>query len=251
MPEDPPRVVVARAADEHGEVALARRGEVVELVVDGVFAMDTVHTATEAALATLALARVPGDGLRVVVGGLGLGFTVRALLDESRVAHLDVVELHAPLVAWARAGLVPPLAGLLDDRRVAVRVADVLDVVPALPPASVDALLLDVDNGPGFLVHPRNAAVYGAPFLATAARALTVRGVVAIWSADASSELAAALTRTWRTLETVALPVERDGRAFTYTVYLAGGTRSPGRPARSPSHRLTSWSPTPHLRGRR
>lgn len=225
MTEDEPREVVARASDEHGEVTLARRGQVVELVVNGVFAMDTVHTATEEALASLAFARVPGDALRVVVGGLGLGFTVRALLGEPRVAHVDVVELHAPLVAWARDGLVPSLAGVLDDPRVTVVVADVLDAIPALPPASADLLLLDVDNGPGFLVHPRNAAVYGAPFLATAARALTARGVVAVWSADPSPALAAALASTWPAVETVTLPVERDGRAFAYTVYLAGASR--------------------------
>ncbi len=223
VPEDEPRVVVARVSDEHGEVALARRGEVVELVVDGAFAMDSVHTATERALATLALARVPGEGLRVLVGGLGLGFTLLALLDEPRVAHVDVVELHAPLVGWARDGLVPALAGVLDDPRTTVLVADVLDAVPALPPASVDVLLLDVDNGPGFLVHPRNADVYGSRFLATAARALTARGVVGIWSADPSPELAGALASTWGTVDAVTLPVERDGRAFTYTVYLAGG----------------------------
>jgi spermidine synthase len=223
VPGDQPRVVVARASDERGEVALARRGDVVELVVDGAFAMDTVHTASERALATLALARVPGDGVRALVGGLGLGFTLRALLDEPRVAHVDVVELHGPLVAWARDGLVPSLQGVLDDPRTAVLVADVLDAVPALPAASVDVLLLDVDNGPGFLIHPGNAGVYGTAFLATAARALTERGVVAVWSADPSAELAGALAGTWRTVETHALPVERDGRAFTYTVYVAGG----------------------------
>ena len=95
-------MVVARASDQHGEVALARRGDVVELVVNGAFAMDTVHTATEQALATLALARVPGDTLRVLVAGLGLGFTVRALLDEPRVAQVDVVELHAR--SWSGRG---------------------------------------------------------------------------------------------------------------------------------------------------
>ncbi|HEY3546652.1 MAG TPA: hypothetical protein VGK17_11250 [Propionicimonas sp.] len=226
MPDDQQRVVVARASDEHGEIALARRGDVVELVVDGAFAMDTVSTATEEALATLAVARVPGGGLRVLVGGLGLGFTVRALLDEPRVAHVAVVELHAPLVAWARDGLVPSLAGVLDDPRTAVVVADVLDAVPALPPGSVDVLLLDVDNGPGFLIHPGNAGVYGAAFLATAARALTERGVLAVWSADPSPELAGALAATWPTVDTHTLAVERDGRAFTYTVYVAGGARA-------------------------
>ena len=221
MPEQP-RVVVARAADEHGEVALARRGEVVELVVNGAFAMDTVHTATEWALATLALARVPGDGLRVLVGGLGLGFTVRALLDEPRVAHVEVVELHEPLVEWARAGLVPPLAGLLGDPRVAVTVADILDAVPALPAGSVDAVLLDVDNGPGFLIHPSNAAVYRAHFLAAAAQSLSARGVLAVWSADPAPSLADELTAACGGVEAVAFDVERDGRAFTYTVYLGG-----------------------------
>jgi spermidine synthase len=219
--EPAPRVVVAREYDEHGEVALARRGDVVELVVNGAFAMDTVHTATERALATLALARVPGDGLRVLVGGLGLGFTVRALLDEPRVAHVDVVELHPPLVAWARDALVQPLAGLLDDARVTVISADVLDAVPALPPGSVDGVLLDVDNGPGFLIHPRNEAVYEAPFLAAAARALSARGVLAIWSADPSADLADDLVAAVGTVETVTLDVARDGRSFTYTVYLA------------------------------
>ena len=227
MPEAERRVVVARAFDEHGEVALARRGEVVELVVDGAFAMDSVDTTTERALATLALARVPGDDLRVVVGGLGLGFTVRALLDEPRVARVDVVELHPPLVAWARAGLVPPLVGLLDDPRVSLTVADVLGVVPTLPAGTVDVLLLDVDNGPGFLIHPGNAEVYRARFLAAAARTLSSRGVLAVWSADPAPALADVLAATCGNAEAVTLDVQRDGRAFTYTVYLAARAAPP------------------------
>lgn len=221
MPGEPPRVVVARAHDERGEVALARCGDVTELVVDGVFAMDTVDTTTERALATLALAGVPGNRLRVLVGGLGLGLTVRALLDEPRVARVEVVELHAPLVAWAREGLVPTLAGVLDDPRVGVTVADVLDAVPALAPGRLDALLLDVDNGPGFLIHPTNAAVYARPFLTAAHRALAARGVLAVWSADPSPALAATLATICGSVAATTLDVERDGRAFTYTVYVA------------------------------
>jgi spermidine synthase len=225
--EPAPRVVVARASDEHGEIALARRGDVTELIVDGAFAMDTVHTATERALATIALDRLrTGEDdkarLRVLVGGLGLGFTVRALLDDPRVARVDVVELHAPLVAWARDGLVPPLAGLLDDERVAVTVGDVLDAVPAFPARSLDAVLLDVDNGPGFLIHPGNAAVYRPEFLAAAARALTPGGVLAVWSSDPAPELADELAAVCGGVAAVPLGVERDGRTFTYTVYAAG-----------------------------
>lgn len=227
--EQSPRVVVARATDEHGEIALARRGDVVELIVDGVFAMDTVSTATEEALATLALARATGDRLRVLVGGLGLGFTLRALLDEPRVAQVEVVELHPALVGWARDGLVPTLVGVLDDPRVAVTVADVLDAVPAVAAGTLDAVLLDVDNGPGFLVHPGNAAVYRPDFLAAALRALRSDGVLAVWSADPAPALADELFSRCGRVEAVALDVERDRRAFTYTVYLARRTPEPSR----------------------
>jgi spermidine synthase len=217
--------VVARADDGIAELALLRRrtaqGDVLELVVDGVFAMDTEQTETERALASLALEQLGGDSLHVVVGGLGLGYTTATLLEDERVRRVDVVELHAPLVQWVREGRVPAVRGLLDDPRVHVTVADIVDAVPELPPASADMLLLDVDNGPGFLVHPGNTRVYAAPFLAAAARALRSGGVLGVWSAESSAELALVLERTCGSCEEVLLDVVRDGRTFTYAVYLA------------------------------
>jgi spermidine synthase len=221
--------VVVRADDGIAELALLRRtgrgDDVLELVVDGVFAMDTEQTETERALAGLALEHLDGDALHVVVGGLGLGYTTAALLTDPRVHRVDVIELHAPLVEWVRAGRVPAARGLLDDPRVHVTVADVADAVPQLPPASVDALLLDVDNGPGFLVHPGNTRVYTAPFLAAAARVLRSGGVLGVWSAEPSTELALVLERTCGACDEVLLDVTRDGRTFTYAVYLARATR--------------------------
>lgn len=214
-------VVLGRAADEHGEIVLARRDDVLELVVDGVFAMDTSQTSTEEALAALALARLAGNGLHVLVGGLGLGFTTSTLLADPRVGRVDVVELHRALVEWVAQGLVPSAKGLLDDPRLAVTVADVVDVVPALPRGRLDALLLDVDNGPGFLTHPGNTAVYTPPFLVAAARALRRGGVLGVWSADATAELAVALERACGECEEILLEAHRDGRTFTYAVYLA------------------------------
>lgn len=217
--------VVVSADDGIAELALLRRrsaaGEVLELVVDGVFAMDTEQTETERALAGLALDQLGSDDLHVVVGGLGLGYTTAALLADPRVTRVDVVELHAPLVRWVREGLVPPARGLLDDPRVHVRIGDIADAVPGLLPASVDALLLDVDNGPGFLVHPGNTRVYAAPFLTAAARVLRPGGVLGVWSAEASAELALVLERICGACEEVLLDVDREGRTFTYAVYLA------------------------------
>lgn len=215
------RVILARAQDEHGEIVLAQRNDVLELVVDGVFAMDTSHTATEEALATLALARLSGHGLHVLVGGLGLGFTTSRLLADVRVGRVEVVELHGVLVEWVKRGLVPSAEGILNDDRLTVRVGDVLDVVPALPRGGLDALLLDVDNGPGFLTHPGNTAVYAPPFLVAAARALRRGGVLGVWSADPAAELAVALERACGECEEILLDVTRDGRTFTYAVYLA------------------------------
>lgn len=215
------RVVLARAEDEHGEVVLARHDDVLELVVDGVFAMDTAHTASEEALASLALARLSGEGLHVLVGGLGLGFTTSTLLADPRVGRVEVVELHAALVEWVKRGLVPSAAGILDDDRLVVHVGDIVDVVPALPRGGLDGLLLDVDNGPGFLTHPGNTAVYAAPFLVAAARSLRRGGVLGVWSADPAPELAVGLERACGECEEILLDVTRDGRTFTYAVYLA------------------------------
>ena len=213
--------VIVRADDGIAELALLQRGDVLELVVDGVFAMDTEQTDTARALATLTLEQLDGDDLHVVVGGLGLGYTTATLLADPRVARVDVVELHAPLVTWLRQGRVPATRGLLDDPRVHVRVADVADAVPTLPAGSVDALLLDVDNGPGFLVHPANTRIYGAPFLSTAARTLRPKGVLGVWSTEASGELSLVLERICGSCDEVLLDVVRAGRTFTYAVYLA------------------------------
>ena len=114
----------------------------------------------------------------ITVGGLGLGFTVAALLDDARVGAVLVAEIEPELVRWHRTGLVPPphraadARSVLDDPRVEVVVADVSAVVDAQPPHRHDLLLLDVDNGPGFLLYAANAPLYREPFLQSCAAAV-------------------------------------------------------------------------------
>jgi spermidine synthase len=231
---------LGRASGAHGEVVLRRRSSgVTELVVDGVFAMDDVDTSTERALATEALRRCSGERLRVLVGGLGLGWTAAAVLAEPRVAEVDVVELQPALVGWAAGGLLPGLPGLpeLPTGRLRLQVADVADALAA-DPGRWDAVLLDVDNGPAFLVHAANAGLYADAGLTTALAALRPGGVLAIWSADPAPELAARLTALPGTtdVEHLLLPVEREGRRFDYAVVVAraisasssGSAASPG-----------------------
>ncbi|MBB3674908.1 spermidine synthase [Modestobacter versicolor] len=211
---------LGRASGAHGEVVLRRRGAVTELIVDGVFAMDDVDTSTERALATEALRRCTGDALRVLVGGLGLGWTAATVLADPRVTEADVVELQPALVGWAGEGLLPGLPVLPD--RLRLRTADVADAL-AGSPGRWDAVLLDVDNGPAFLVHETNAGLYAEPGLSTALAALRPGGVLAIWSADPAPELAdrlAALPGA-ADVEHLVLPVDRDGRRFDYAVVVA------------------------------
>jgi spermidine synthase len=221
-------VEIARAAGVLGELVLRRRVvdgvEVVELVSNGVFLMDSGNASTERALARTALDSVSGgapSGWHVVVGGLGLGFTAAALLEDPRVGRVTVVEIEPALVAWVREGLVPSAAGLLDDVRVDVVVGDVAQVLPALPEGGADAVLLDVDNGPDFLVHPANAGLYSAAGLTGVARGLRRGGCVVIWSADRSPALMTALEQSVGRCAEQTLVVRRGGRDLEYVLYAA------------------------------
>jgi spermidine synthase len=193
------------------------------LVVNGVFLMDTAETSTERFLAEAVIRRSPAPH-RVLVGGLGLGYTVRALLTDSRIQRIDVVEIEPLLIGWLRDGLVPGAAAVLSDRRVNVTIGDVADALSAAEPASYDAVLLDVDNGPEFLVHERNAMIYQNDSLLMAARALHPGGTLAVWSASPSAQLSARMAATVGPVDDVAARVVRDGRPMTCHIYLATAT---------------------------
>ena len=173
---------LARASSPRGEVVLRRRGEgvdaVEELIVNGAFAMDSAETGSERALA----AHAP-PGSRVLVGGLGLGFTVAELLDRD-VRSIDVVELEGALVGWAQDGVTAGLGRIAADPRVHLRVGDIGTVLaePATDPQPPwDTILLDVDNGPDFLIHAGNAVLYRPAALSQAYQQLSPGGLLAIW----------------------------------------------------------------------
>ena len=204
---------LARADTPHGEIALRRRGEVVELIVNGVFAMDSAEVTSELALAD-AVGDQPGV---VVVGGLGLGFTAaRLLANGARVVH--VVELARPLIDWALAGVTEQLERVAHDPRVRLHHADIAEWLPRRDD-SFDAILLDVDNGPGFLIHDHNARVYAADWLAGAVARLAPGGLLVIWSEGAAPQLVRALAELGQLTERI-VTVEREGRRFGYALYL-------------------------------
>ena len=194
-------VEIARCDSERGELVLRERRPgpdesagptVLELRANGVFVMDTAEHATEQALADAALA-VVDEPRRVLVGGLGLGFTLDRVLGDRRVEQVDVVEIESALVEWMRDGTIPHGPQLLADDRARVVIADIGQAVTEAGPTTYDVMLLDVDNGPGQLVHAANAALYDKPFLQAAFGRLNAGGALVVWSAERSPTLAAEL----------------------------------------------------------
>jgi spermidine synthase len=210
---------LARAQSERGELVLRRRQHgILELRANGVFVMDTAETTSERALATEALAR-HDDPAVVLVGGLGLGFTLAEVLADLRVRRVVVAEIEPALVGWLHDGTVPHGPALLADPRVEVSVGDVRELLADAGEATYDVVLLDVDNGPGYLVHDANALLYRAPFLRDVRR--VTRQALVIWSATTSAELEAALAEVFDEVRALPYDVRLGERSETYWLYVA------------------------------
>jgi len=174
--------VVERVVGRCGELALLRRDGHYEIVANGVFLMDTRGGGSERLHVSAAAGRMPPPG-RMLIGGLGVGFSLAAALAHPGVGEVHVVEREPAVLRWNRGPLAPVNANALLDPRVRTYEADVVDWLANAPGCSLDAICLDVDNGPEWLVTPGNAWLYSNDGLRTAARVLSPDGVLTIWSA--------------------------------------------------------------------
>jgi spermidine synthase len=235
--------VIARADSERGELVLRRRDDgSLELRANGVFVMDTVETESERAMATATLAASRRSGRtprRVLVGGLGLGFTLGEVLADAFVEHVTVVEIEPGLVGWMRDGTIPHGPALLADDRVELVTADIADFLRDAESAgeasgrggdpteagdddadaAYDLVLLDVDNGPGYLVHESNADLYEAPLLGAVRERMAEGGTLVIWSAFEEPELPLEMQDVFGNCRALAIPVDLQGREEQYWLY--------------------------------
>ena len=173
----------ARTPDGAQELRLKRRGTEFSIMLGANELMNSRLSGSEEALATLSCERLTGRGEpRILIGGLGMGFTLRAALAAFDAdAAITVAELVPAVVAWARGPMSEIFDGCLDDPRVTIREADVGQLIRAERDAW-NAILLDVDNGPEGIVNKGNDSLYSAAGLATALTALKRGGVLAVWS---------------------------------------------------------------------
>ena len=209
-------------APDGGELILYRRGGEFMIRVDGRELMSSRTHGSEDVLAELACAGLKDlEAPRVLVGGLGLGFTLRAALDVlPSAARVVVAEIVPAVVEWNR-GPVGPLAGRpLEDHRVAVVVKDVGAVLRRTK-ERFDAILLDVDNGPAALTRKGNHGLYVETGLVATRAALRPGGVLAVWSAAPDDVFVRRLERARFAVSTHVVPARGIGGGPKHTVFLA------------------------------
>lgn len=206
-----------------GAISLRRRRllaldrDVYEVMLGDEHLMSTLFTEGEIALADLGLAQARGEALEVIVGGLGLGYTARAALDDPRVARVEVIDAMQAVIDWHRAGLVPLGAGLAADPRCQLTCADFFAAMAAPPRRLADAILLDIDHSPRSLLNTGNGAFYTPEGLAGAAAHLKPDGIFALWSDVADAEFDAVMAEVF---DQCASPV------VAFANPLTGGTSS-------------------------
>ncbi|MFH9348625.1 spermidine synthase [Kitasatospora sp. NPDC017646] len=192
-------VTLDRRQGPFGEVVLRQRGRHYEIIANGCFLMDTADGRSERLLIQAALDELDRTGTgvaapSVLIGGLGVGFSLAYAVAEPRWGRIAVVERESAIIDWHRSG---PLGGFsggaLDDERVAVIHTDLLEYLAGSGGERYDALCLDIDNGPDWTVTDSNSGLYGADGLAVLWHRLRPGGVLAVWSAQPSRDFEEAL----------------------------------------------------------
>ncbi|MGQ4382824.1 spermine/spermidine synthase domain-containing protein [Streptomyces sp. SAS_270] len=203
--------VIDRREGPYGEVVLRRHGTLLQIIANGCFLMDTSDGRSERLLVDAALDALDGRAEPdVLIGGLGVGFSLTHAAADPRWGRISVVEREPAVVDWHREG---PLAELscraLADPRTEIVGADLITYVHETS-ATYDALCLDIDNGPGWTVTEGNGSLYSAAGLAGCARVLTPGGVLAVWSARPSPEFEGSLRNAgFQGVRTEEIPVAR------------------------------------------
>ncbi len=220
-----------------GALSLRRRREltlgidVYEIKLGDEFLMSSLFTASEIALARLGLADLTAGRLDVVVGGLGLGYTAQAVLQTDGVASLLVVDALEAVIDWHRSGRLPLGPELTGDPRCRLVHGDFFALAagsdgfdPERPGRRFDAILVDIDHSPDFLLDPANAAFYRPEGLRRLARHLRPGGVFGLWSNDPpDTAFTTRLAETFATARAAPVTFRHPVKdlEFTQTVYLA------------------------------
>ena len=216
-----PRVLVDRAeVPGGGELRLIQRGQEFSIMLGANELMNSRLSGSEEALATIVAEKIAGRPEPcVLIGGLGMGFTLRAALTAfGKDARILVAELVPAVVRWAQGPMAEIFGGSLRDPRVAIVERDVADLIDT---ENYDAILLDVDNGPDGLTRAENDRLYSAAGLARARQALRLGGVLAIWSSAPDKTFTNRLKRAGFAVDERAVRANKNGRGGHHVLWFA------------------------------
>jgi spermidine synthase len=216
-----PREVIAVADVPGGPpLRLVRHGGDHIIMLERNELMSTRKSGSEKALATMTCERLGRrKAIRLLIGGYGMGFTLRAALAElAGDARVTVAELVPDILDWARGPMESLTDGCLDDPRVEIRVQD---VAMAMEPGAYDAILLDVDNGPDGLTREANDRLYSMSGLARARKALRPGGILAVWSAGPDAAFARRLSDAGFIVDEVKLRARENGKGPIHIIWFA------------------------------
>ncbi|KAB2339444.1 spermine/spermidine synthase domain-containing protein [Actinomadura rudentiformis] len=209
---------IERAHGRSGELVLRRTGAHTdahyEIISNGVFLMDTRNGESERLLVRAAVAGLTPP-VSLLIGGLGVGFSLAEAVALPGVDAVTVVEIEPAVIGWHATHLRPFSAAALDDPRVHVANTDLLDHLRG-PGRRYDAICLDIDNGPDWTVTPANASLYGDDGLALLTARLTGPGVLAVWSAGAAPAFEERLRARFADVEALPVPVPRGEPDIVY-----------------------------------
>ena len=216
------KIDTARVPGTDGELRLMRRGAEFSIMLGTNELMNSRLSGSEAALATLAAKKIEMVAKpHVLIGGLGMGFTLRAALAVlGSKAQIVVAELVPAVVAWARGPMTEIFGDSLNDPRVSILETDVTDVIRAKP-RMFDAILLDVDNGPEGLTRKANDALYNSAGLKAAHAALRPGGVLAVWSSGPNPPFAKRLRGASFDVNEVNLRATGRGGGARHVIWIA------------------------------
>jgi spermidine synthase len=218
-----PREVIGVADVPGGPpLRLVRHGGDLMIMLDRNELMSSRMSGSEAALGTMTCQRLRSPAaVRLLIGGYGMGFTLRAVLAElGPAAQVVVAELVPGIIEWARGPMQQLAQNCLDDPRVDVQIEDVARLIEA-GRASYDAILLDVDNGPDGLTREANDGLYSARGLQSARAALRPGGVLAIWSAGTDDAFTRRLKQSGFAVEEVRVRARQNGKGPTHHLWFA------------------------------
>ena len=218
-----PRETIAVADVPGGPpLRLVRHGNDYIIMMDRNELMSSRMSGSEVALGTMTCERLSSpDEARLLMGGYGMGFTLRAVLARlGPAARIVVAELVPDIIAWARGPLAPLADGCLDDPRVELRIEDVAATIAGAQ-RSYDAILLDVDNGPDGLTRPANDGLYTAEGLRRVAAALRPGGILAVWSAAADPAFTRRLKRSGFSVEEARVRARENGKGPMHFLWFA------------------------------